>query len=119
MGHLAYTDDQTLKAVTGSASELPESYAKLFGAGSIPSDDADDYPTRQQLQVEMSTTRARLLKWTLELNGSNASTPVPEPLRPFAPDWISLPFTICSHELYHLDQIGTVRAHLKTGYVHA
>lgn len=112
MGHVALTDDQMLAAIAGKAPTLPESFGKLFGPGSQPSDSASDYPTRAELVEALRTTREALCDWVATIDDEAGREALPEAFRPFAPDVGSLPFGISAHELFHAGQVASVRSYL-------
>ncbi len=119
MGHYATLDDDILAMVTGSSTELSEKYGKLFSNGSEPIDDASVYPSRNELAEAMRLARERITSWVRSLNESDLYTPVPEPLLPFAPNAISIPFGIAAHDMLHAGQLASVRASLGLPRVHA
>ncbi len=112
MGHLASSDDQIVSMLSGAAPQLPESFHKLFGGGSEPSDDASDYPTREELVQSMQSAHDRFVSWVEQLDDEAMNAPTPEPLQPFAPDAISAAFSLSAHDLCHAGQISTARASL-------
>ena len=112
MGHLAVIDDRILSTLTGSPRELPERYYELFAPGSQPSGDAKDYPSRSELAELMRAGRRRLLAWVGTFDEETGGTPTPEPMRRFAPDWISLAFSMASHDMLHAGQVAAVRTAL-------
>ena len=118
MGHLAVSEDQLVAVTTGRPPKLSDSDSRLFGGGSQPSDQADDYPLRDELLSTMATTRQATVAWVESLDDDEAAAPVPDALKPFAPNAISLAFTIVAHELFHTGQVATVRAVLGLTRLH-
>lgn len=112
MGHVAASNDQIVAAMSGRPAVLPESFHKTFSGGSKPSNNRSDYPSRAELKAALKKVRQHTIKWVQSLDEETALAPAPEPLRPFAPDAITTPFTIVAHDLYHLGQVASVRASL-------
>lgn len=112
MGHLASSDDQILAMMTGSEPTLPQSFHDLFQGGSEPSDDREVYPSREEVAKAMQETHDRLVAWVESLDEDTMNTEAPEFLRPFAPDMISVPFSVSAHDLCHAGQVSTARASL-------
>ena len=60
MGHLAFADDYFVSAFLDEPSCLPNGHAEQFRPGTVPSDDASDYPSRDELLDRLTTTRNRV-----------------------------------------------------------
>ena len=112
MGHLASTDDYLLHAVAGQEMQLDEATTALFGSGSEPVDDASAYPSRRALFELMQQHRLRITQWFESLDETSAWQALPEPLRIFAPDAISMAVSLSGHDMIHAGQITAVRASL-------
>lgn len=112
MGHIADTDDLAVTTMTGKTPCLPEQYAKLFRTGTEPVDNPSDYPSADELQDALRTTREAHKQMVREMSDEAAYAPTPEMLRPIAPEGIDLPFTLAMHELFHTGQIASVRSSL-------
>ncbi|MAE65604.1 MAG: hypothetical protein CMJ18_15150 [Phycisphaeraceae bacterium] len=112
IGHLAWTDEEILGAVAGIAKTMSEAHQKLFASGASPVSDAGAYPSRDETMALMHAARQRMIDWIESLDDDTARKPLPEPLLPFAPDAISVPFTIAAHDLFHLGQVASVRSSL-------
>ena len=112
MGHLAWADDDFLAVLTGCRRESSSRDEALFAAGSVPSDNASDYPGRQALLTSMQLHRRRLMTWVESLDAESIFAPTPQAFHPFAPDAIRTVFGIVGHDLLHAGQVATVRASL-------
>lgn len=118
MGHIAVSDDMLISMVAGEPGVLPESYGKLFGPGSEPSEDASAYPSRGELLDAMDKSRQRAIAWTESLDESSARQPTPKQLQQLAPDMITLPISLAMHEFVHTGQLTAVRASLGIPRLH-
>lgn len=112
MGHLASSDDQIHAMASGNKPQLPQSFHELFQGGSEPSDDASVYPSRDEVKQAMQDGHDRLVAWVEALDDAAMNELAPEFLRPFAPDIISIPFSVSAHDLCHAGQVSTSRASL-------
>ena len=117
MGHIAFSDDSFVSAFTGQPGCLPESYKDLFGQGASPSENAGDYPSRDELLGKLEEARARVRKWVATLEGDAALEESPEDLKGITPNAIHAAFTLANHEYMHAGQLASVRSSLGMGPV--
>ena len=118
MGHMAQSSDFIVSMVAGQQPQLPDHFNEHFASGTQPSDDRSVYPSRDELCQAVRQTRQRVISWVKSLDEAAAFTPVPDPLLPFAPNAITVPFTIVAHDLFHLGQVASVRSALGLEPVH-
>lgn len=112
MGHIASVDAFFLGVLGAKAPSLPSGFDELFAGGSKVFDDASVYPSREVALDAMRTSRAALVQWAESLDEEGLCAPLPEDLHPFAPNVISMLFTIAAHEAFHAGQVASVRASL-------
>ncbi|TWT60944.1 DinB family protein [Rubinisphaera italica] len=112
MGHIAQSDDVVASAFTGEPGCLPDGHSELFAAKTSLSDNAADYPSRDELLLRMTTSRKRVDGWITSLDDQSALQPSPIHLAAFAPNPIAAAIGISQHEFLHAGQIATVRASL-------
>ena len=84
---------------------------KVFRKTSL-SENAADYPSRDELLLRMTTSRERVAGWITSLDDQSALQPSPEHLAAFAPNPIAAAHGVSQHEFMHAGQIATVRASL-------
>ena len=112
MGHLAHSENSFCSKVSGNESVLPENYAKLFGMGSEPSDDASTYPSKAELLDSLDKARTALTDWLGGLNEDQLAAPLPEDYQMFGPNVASLASAIAYHEGVHAGQLIEIRRSL-------
>jgi len=112
MGHLAWTDDLFVCAFRKEASCLPDGHSEQFSAGTVPSDNASDYPRRDELLHRLTIARKRTVEWAEELDEETAWQASPEALVEITQNAISAVHTLALHEVLHAGQITTIRASL-------
>jgi DNA-binding transcriptional ArsR family regulator/uncharacterized damage-inducible protein DinB len=112
MGHIAVADDGFRKSLGAGQPVLPESWNELFGMGSQPKDDPAAYPSRDELRGGMERARNALLEWFRSLDNTQLAAPLPENLRPFAPDVVTLMSNLAVHESFHAGQLSAIRRSL-------
>lgn len=110
MGHIAATDAFILGALGAPVPALPQGFDELFGGGSKVLDDPGAYPSRDEVAEALRSSRDALVRWAELLDEAGLRTPMPEDLRPIAPDAITAIIALCAHEMFHAGQIASVRA---------
>ena len=112
MGHLAVTDDMLAGLYDGGAARLPETYGKLFGMGSRPTNDAAVYPPVAEVRRHFAATHERLLAAVQAADDATLNSSLPGEIEGFASDRLAALFNIAWHEGLHAGQITTVRKSL-------
>lgn len=112
MGHLAVSDEFLAGLYDGGAARLPETYDKLFGMGSKPTNDAAAYPPVAEVRQHLAATRRRVLAAVQAANDATLNSPLPDDIEGFASDRLAALFNIAWHEGLHAGQITTVRKSL-------
>ena len=115
MGHLASADDMFAGLYDGGQTKLPESYKKLFGMGSTPTNDAAAYPPVAEVRQHYAAARQRLLDAARAADDSVLNSPLPDDFGDFAPDKLGLLISLPWHEGLHAGQITMVRKSLGIG----
>ena len=118
MGHIIQSTDVIVSMVSGEPRVLDESYDAHFGGGTQPAPTCSEYPSRDTMRTDLQRVRDRTTAWVESMDESDLFAPVPEELQAFAPDAISVPFTIVAHNLFHLGQVATVPASLGCAPMH-
>lgn len=109
VGHIAATEDFFLTAVAGQPTGLPDGWMELFKGGSTPSDNADDYPSRNELLRVLSERRDAVKAWLSSLSEQELRRPLDGGLEKFAPTIAHLPGALVMHESVHAGQISAAR----------
>ena len=112
MGHIAQSDDAIVSAFTNKPSCLPDGHGALFAAKTSVSDNADDYPSRDELLERMTNARERVIRWVKSLDDQSALQKSPEQLAAFAANPIAAAHGVSQHEFMHAGQVATIRASL-------
>lgn len=112
MGHIAQSDDAVVSAFTGEPRCTPEGHATLFASKTPVSDNASDYPGRDELLNCMIKSRDRVAAWIESLDDQAALQASPEHLAPFAPYPIAAAHGVSQHEFFHAGQVATIRSSL-------
>jgi uncharacterized damage-inducible protein DinB len=117
LGHLACTDDWFAASQGNRDSVIDESWGKLFGMGSTPTDDATAYPSLDEIKAALERARQTLLEVFEAMDEKKLKSPVPDELKPFAPTYAAIMSSIAWHEGFHSGQLSAVRRSL--GLPHA
>tara|TARA_R110002095_G_scaffold189660_1_gene167331 strand:- start:49922 stop:50431 length:510 start_codon:yes stop_codon:yes gene_type:complete len=112
MGHIAQSDDAVVSAFTNEPSCLPDGHDALFAAKTSVSDNATDYPSRDELLERMTNARERVVGWVKSLDDQSSLQASPEQLAAFAPNPIAAAHGVSLHEFMHAGQVATIRASL-------
>jgi uncharacterized damage-inducible protein DinB len=105
-GHIVYCAYIRLKCLHADI-PFPDGYQKMFGGGSIPSDNPGDYPTMEKLREELYDLHDKTLKQLATLNDADLDRTVSlgENRNPKS---IDTALFFCAHEFYHAGQIATL-----------
>lgn len=109
VGHMASTDNFLLSLLAGKRSSELSSYSGLFGMGSNPTGQAQDYPPAQDVLSTMRERRATLLQVLEDLQEEDLSTPTPDGTPDFLPDYASIFDMANWHERQHIGQLTVTR----------
>lgn len=112
MGHIASVDAYFCSSLGGQKPLFDEGFMSLFEGGSVVSDDARAYPSRQEVAGAMVSARENLIRWWSSLSDEEMGRELEGEVKRFAPDVRSLPVTIAAHEMFHTGQVATCRAAL-------
>ncbi len=112
MGHIAHSDDAVVSTFTGEPSCLPGGHDALFATKTSVSDNAADYPNRDELLNRMTKARERVTGWVKSLDDKSALQASPKQLAPFARNPIAAAHGVSQHEFMHAGQVATIRASL-------
>ncbi len=111
-GHIAFTDDATLKMLAGKAGVLSESEQKLFGGGAAPTENTADYPPQAELIAKMNALRDDLVAYFSSLSDDELTAPVEGDLAQFGDTRAKLMTSIAWHEGMHAGQLTVLRRQL-------
>lgn len=109
LGHIADTDNVFLTMVGGRDAVLDESWSKKFGWKSVVSENAGDYPSKQELLDAMSKTREAVVGWLTGLSDAELNEPIEGDMAQFAKSRAHLMSSIAFHEGFHAGQISACR----------
>lgn len=108
-GHMAQTDNFFISVLDpAKAKDWPE-FAKLFGMGSHPTANPDDYPAPAEVLATMRERRQTLLSILDNLSEEDFSEPMPKGTPEFLPDKGSVFETSIWHEGMHSGQLSVAR----------
>lgn len=113
LGHLAWSDDYFMNELAGAERKCPESWNGLFGMGSEPTNDADAYPSYDEILGHFHDRREALIDWFTSVDDSRLNEPLKEDWKSFAENLGGLMNSIAIHEGMHTGQIMDVRRALK------
>lgn len=113
VGHIAYTDDMTLKVLAGKPSKLDDRLGKLFGGGAEPTQTLADYPSQQELVELMADRRDALVAWFSSLSDAELTAPVEGDFAQFGDTRAKLMTSIAWHEGLHTGQLAVIRRQLE------
>lgn len=116
VGHLACAEYRLalwrLRSVrTEDALLVPEQFAQLFGAGSVPDPDPSKYPSQTEIRTTLDRVHGQVLRELSALNEDELDHPVPHP-SPFAKTKLTALLWCSHHEMLHAGQIGLLRRQL-------
>lgn len=109
LGHIGTTDNFMITLVAPEKSEIPQAYPPLFGIGSTPSPDIEDYPPVEEIQSYCQGRRDTLLEILESLTDSDLATETPEGAPEFMPDFASVFEAAIWHEGLHTGQLSMLR----------
>ncbi len=116
VGHLAMGQYRlALERIRGARPEdealISQSFLKLFGKGSIPTEDPSDYPPLDEIVAVFERVHEQVKKGRAEISadGLHAPPAVPHPL--LTAKWQVL-FYCARHEMLHAGQLGLLRRQL-------
>ena len=115
LGHLAATSD-TIAARLGLPSTFPEAWRDSFRMGGIPSGNAADYPTKEELVAQLRTQHERVAE-AVAAAAAEFGQPTPNPrIRerfPTVGDFTAALMT--NHEANHIGQLAAWRRAMGLG----
>lgn len=116
-GHLAICEyGLALKRVRGvkpdDAQHVPADYAKLFGKGSVPVDDPDQYPSIADLRFQMRHIHDLTIAELSAMEESVVLESTSEPPHPMFNTKLGALHWCAQHEFLHAGQIGLLRRQL-------
>ena len=110
LGHLVISANG-LGRLLGLAPEVPEGWDRVFATGGIPSGDAADYPSKDELLVALAAQHERNTEAVLQADPAWFAAPHPDERRrryfPTVGDVVT--FLMTSHEASHLGQVSAWR----------
>ena len=112
VGHMGTTDNFMLSLLRPEWSEVNEAYGSLFGLGSQPTSNIDDYPAVEEVLAFMDGRRQRLLQVLEGCGADQLAVQTPEGAPEFMPDFASVFETAIWHEGLHSGQLSLIRRSL-------
>ncbi len=112
LGHLACTDNFFLTSLAKLEPVIEESWNKLFGMGSEPTDDPQSYPSLDEVKAGLEKARTALADWCQSMDEQQLLSPLPDEMGSFAPNFAALMCSIAWHEGLHAGQLSAVRRSL-------
>lgn len=116
LGHLASASVGVLK-VLGHDAALPGSWGDVFKTGGIPSGNASDFPSKEELLSTLESLHDRVADAVKAADAATLATPHPnEGTRKYFPtigDMVV--FLMTSHEMDHLGQLAAWRRAMALG----
>lgn len=109
LGHIATTDNFMITLVSADLSEVPENYPALFGIGSTPSTEINDYPPVEEIKAYCQDRRNTLLEILAGLTDDDLATETPDGAPEFMPDFASVFEAAIWHEGLHTGQLSMLR----------
>lgn len=104
-GHL-YGSDGYCFSLLGVKDDSTGQYSKIFGGGSVVSDDPTTYPSMAELRDLLYKSHERLFKIISDLSDNELEREIGEEKK--QPVWQPLTF-LAMHEFYHAGQIVQIR----------
>jgi len=111
-GHMASSDNFFISKIAPERVRQFEGWDKLFGMGSKPTNDPDDYPPVAEVHDAMRERRTTLLALLRGRSDAEMNGPPPTGGSDFLPDLASIFEMAIWHETLHLGQVSVVRRSL-------
>ena len=108
-GHMAQTDNFFVSLIDASRAVHRDGWSDLFGTGSQPTGNADDYPPPAEVVEFMRDRRTALLAALDGLDESQLDTPTPHGTPDFLADYGMVFQAAAWHEGMHTGQLSMVR----------
>lgn len=110
LGHLTLASDFAV-GLLGSQNAQPESWAKLFGGGSIPSSVRSEYPDKEELMTALERSYARVRELAAGASQQSLGQPNTHPLLKdrLKTVGVQLSFLLTGHFAVHLGQLSMWR----------
>ncbi len=111
LGHIVFSESTLLDGfIHGKPNRFPE-WQLLFGIGSTPLQDADDYPTFDAITGRFNEVRNATLNYIAALADADLDTPsqAPAELVDYFPTVGRCLGSIVSHAFFHAGQVAVVR----------
>lgn len=109
VGHMAASDNYFIGLVDPKRAKSMEQLDALFGTGSRPSGNPDDYPPAAEVLDAMHERRATWVELLQGLSDKQLGKPLPEDTPDFLTDVGSLFELTINHEWLHLGQVTLIR----------
>ena len=110
LGHIAWSEDSTVAAITGGSSRIPPSAQEPFKSGSTCVPDASMYPSRKEIDELFRSTRAHGVEAIRVFDESRWDDPSPDDVpRDFFPTIGSLWAGQATHQFWHIGQMTVCR----------
>jgi uncharacterized damage-inducible protein DinB len=108
-GHMAMSDNFFISKVDPKRAKKFEGWDKLFGMGSKPTGDPDDYPPVAEVHDAMRERRGVLVELLRGRSDAELNGPPPTGASDFLPDMASIFEMAVWHESLHVGQVTMVR----------
>src|SRR6266480_1710202 len=108
-GHMATTDNYFISRVAPGREKQLEGWDKLFGMGSKPTNDPDDYPPVAEVLDTMRERRGLLVELLQGRTDAELFGPPAAGASDFLPDLATIFEMTTWHETLHLGQVTSVR----------
>jgi DinB family protein len=108
-GHMAACDNWLIGIIAPEQAKEFEDWYRLFGTGSQPTADPDNYPPAEQVLEAMRDRRKVLLEILNNLSDEELAQPAPEAISDWCPDVGSIFEGSVWHEAMHAGQITLIR----------
>jgi uncharacterized damage-inducible protein DinB len=108
-GHMAATDNWLISIVAPERAKPMDDWNALFGTGSQPTSDPDNYPPPAEVLDAMRERRRVLIELLDGQTDKALARPTPEGTFDMCPDYGSLWETAIWHEALHAGQVTMVR----------
>jgi hypothetical protein len=108
-GHMAASDNFFIGAVDPTRVKEFEGWSKLFGMGSVPTGDPDDYPPVAEVLDAMRERRGVLVELLRGRTDAELNGPPPAGASDFLPQFASVFEMAIWHEAMHVGQVTMVR----------
>lgn len=112
VGHMGNTDNFFISLLAPEKAANKEHYQELFGLGSTPTSNLEDYPPLEEVRAYMDERRATLLEIVAELTDDDLGNKTPEGTPDFLADYGQVLETAIWHEGLHSGQLTMVRRSL-------